>query len=323
MQPRPPVPPASPSGNLQSPEEPVIESAPLARWIAERLCRSDPATGQSCSWYHGFWQTLRAMDLVTTPAHHAEFFDHAFAMARTHGGPLDVLISGAIDYSMLTHVLRACARHGATPAVTVVDICDTPLFLNRWYARRVGARVRTVSSDILGFHDAAAYDVVCTHSFLGQFSPDARRALMATWHAALKPGGLAITVNRVRHDSGPARTGFSPDQAGALREAVLRKSESLREALELDAESLVRGAEAYAARRRPHPVQSPAEIRDLFENGGFGLEQLSCAPVTGADARVSGPTTPGGALYARIVARRLPDGPSPAASATNARPRPT
>lgn len=286
-------------------DEPIVESAPLARWIAERLCRTDPGTGESCAWYHGFWQYLRALDLVTTPAHHADFLRDAFRIAAGDAPRIRVLISGAIDYSMLAHVLWACRLHGVAAEVTVVDLCDTPLFLNHWYARRAGCRIRSQRSDILEHVAEAAYDVVCTHSLLGQFAPARRRELLAKWRRALRSGGRVITVNRIRPDGGAGPVGFSPQQAAALREAVMRLSGEQRERLEIVPDELVRGAELYAARRRPYPVRSREDLAALFEEGGFSLEHLSCAPVSAAHATaVSGPTIAGGAEYARVVARR-------------------
>lgn len=286
-------------------DEPVVESAPLAHWIAERLCRTDPATGESCAWYHGFWQYLRALDLATTPAHHADFLRDAFQMAAGERSRLRVLISGAIDYSMLAHVLWACGLNGVTPEVTVVDICDTPLFLNHWYARRVGCRIRSFRSDVLDHPAEAAYDVVCTHSLLGQFAPARRHELVARWRQALRPGGRVITVNRIRPAGGTGPVGFSSQQARALREAVMRLSPQQREQLEILPDELVRGAELYAARRRPYPIRSREDLAVLFEEAGFTLEHLSCAPLAAAHATaVSGPTIAGGAEYAHIVARR-------------------
>jgi SAM-dependent methyltransferase len=286
-------------------EEPIVESAPLARWIAERLCRQDSATEAGCSWYHGFWQFLRVLDLVTTPAHHAGFFRDALQTALGGGSRLSVLISGAIDYSMLAHVLWACGLRGAAAEITVVDICDTPLFLNHWYARRTGTGIRTIRSNILGYQSAERYDVVCTHSFLGQFSPPERRELMAKWQQLLKPGGRAITVNRIRPRGSAGQAAFSPEQAQALREAVLRASGRLSQLVQIGAEDLARYAEAYASRRRPHPVNSREEFAALFEQAGFFVDHLSSAPVAAAHGeQLSGPTTPGGAEYAHIVACR-------------------
>jgi SAM-dependent methyltransferase len=188
--------------------------------------------------------------------------------------------------------------------VTVVDICETPLALNRWYAERVGISIATVCSDILDFADSAPFDAICTHSFLGQFPPEERERLIATWRRLLRPRGIAITVNRVRPraDSGPVS--FAPAQASALRDAIISLTASMPATLGLDAAALVRAAEEYARRQRPYPVRSLDEIRGLFEDNGFAIERLSCAPVPGSERHaVRGPTVSAGADYASVIAR--------------------
>lgn len=285
-------------------EEPLLESAPLARRMAPELCRRDPATGDSCAWDHGYWQYLRMLGIATTPQYHADFFLEALNTAAGRDRHVSVLISGAMDYSMLAHVLWACGQHDVSSEITVVDICDTPLFLNHWYAHRVGCHVRTFRSNILEYDAKAAYDVVCTHALLGEFPPSGRRELMAKWRQVLKPGGRAITVNRLRPGSGLNPISFSAQQAQALRETVLRHAGRLQERLEVEPEELARGAESYAMRRRIHPVSSREEIAALFEEAGFAIEHLSCKSIAaGAREPVSGPTIPSGAEYARIIAR--------------------
>ena len=80
---------------------------------------------------------------------------------------------------------------GALPSArtTVVDACETPLQLNLWYAARAGLEIRTQCSGILDYASPAAFDVICTHSFFGQFSRDERPRLVAAWHRLLRPGG--------------------------------------------------------------------------------------------------------------------------------------
>jgi SAM-dependent methyltransferase len=210
-----------------------------------------------------------------------------------------------MDYSMLAHVLAACGEAGATPEVTVVDVCDTPLFLNHWFARRAGLHVQSFRSDVLDFPASGMFDVTCSHALLGQFSPDRRRGLMAKWRQLLKPGGRAITVNRIRPGSGSGPLSLAPEQARALREAVLREARQWHEPLGVDPEALAAGAERNALAERTYPVSSRDEFAGLFEDAGFEIEHLSFEEIAARNpAGVSGPRIPGGAEYGRIVARR-------------------
>ncbi len=289
---------------MNTPEEPLLESAPIAWQAARRLCGENAALGGNCSWYHGFWQTLRVLDLVATPAHHATFLNQAFSRAVAPASRPRVLICGAIDYSTLAHVITACAALDAQPDVTVVEVCETPLFLNTWYADRAGIGIRTFCTDILHFQEPGRYDVICTHSFFGQIPPHLRAALLSRWRELLRPGGKVITVNRIRPESENRQVGFSAGQAQTLRHAILEAPEDLKNRLGITGAELAGCADAYVARRRPHPVRSEEEFRRLFEEGGFIVEQLACAPIAGRGKRLGGPTTLDGSSYAQIVARR-------------------
>jgi len=286
-------------------EEPLLEGAPLARETASRLCRADPVTGESCAPVHGIWLYLRVLGLTAGPEHHAEFFRDALGVVARGNRHPRVLVSGAADFSMTAHVLWACRHHGALPAVTVVDLCETPLFLNRWYGERAGLTVATCASDIMRYAAAAPYDAICTHSFLGRFAVPDRRALIANWARLLKPGGVAITVNRVRPVPGTGRIGFSTEQSGAFRATVVRRAREMRTELDVDPDDLGARAEAYAAQRWLYPIRSHEEIRQLFEGEGLQMETLIRAELPGTkDGAAGGPATLEGASYACIVARK-------------------
>lgn len=285
--------------------DPLEESAPVARRLAARLCRSDPVTGDSCAPTHGLWQYLRRLGLALSPGHHAELFQRAFDGVADPAGPVRVLVSGAVDNAMLAQALAAFGRRGLKVAATVLDLCETPLALNRWYAERVAQPIDTHRGDILEYSPRVAFDAVCTHAFFAMIAPQQRPALVAKWHAILRPGGIAVTVNRVRPDSGAAQVAFGDDEVRAFCDTVRAKARAFGPALGVDPDTLAREAGDYARRQRFHPVRSAQEIGALFERAGFALEHLSVAPIAqGAQAGITGPTVPGSAGYLRIIARR-------------------
>jgi len=286
-------------------DEPLHLSAPLAWRLAPRLCRRDPLTGESCAWNHGFWQMLRLMGMITTPAHHRDFFAQAFAAAATGNPRPRILISGAADYSMLAHVLAGFREAGAAPEITVADLCETPLHLNRWYADRLAVAIETVCCNILEYRSARSCDMICTHSFLGQFAPPQRSELIGTWRQLLRPGGILLTVNRLRPSAADVWIGFSPEQQQAFRNAVLGKAGALRGIVEIAGDEVAKCADAYASRQGAYPIRSREELTELFARGGLAVEHLTSAPVAGIDrGKVTGPTTPGSAEYACVMARR-------------------
>jgi SAM-dependent methyltransferase len=288
--------------------EPLEESAPLARRLAPSLCRRDPATGESCAWTHGFWQYLRLMGLASGPGRHEKFFRGAFDRVEARSGAPRVLISGTADYSMLAHVLGAFRARSIEPEVTVLDLCETPLALSRWYAERVACRIRTWRGDVLAYRESGEFDAVCTHSFLSYFSPESRPDLLARWRELLRPGGRAITVNALRPGPTSERVGLSRAQALALRENVQRWAEANRSTLQFEPLDLVREAEIYAARLGFWRVQSGEEIRGLLERSGFRVDQLTCGPAVlplGPRSEVTGPTSPANTEYVHVLATRV------------------
>ena len=286
--------------------EPLEESAPLGRRLAGQLCRRDPASGDSCAWCHGIWQYLRLMGLAAAPEHHADFYRRALQSTRGAGAAPRVLVSGAADYSMLAHVLAIYRERGIEPTVTVVDECETPLALSRWYAEREAASIECVRCDILDYTASKEFDAICTHSFLVQFSPEQRIRLLQRWRQLLRPGGSVITVTRIRPGAGEGRAGFSPEQAQAFHATVLRKAEAMRERLQIDPAELAREAGIYMSGQRPWPVRSREEILQLFERAGFRVDELSDAPSAAAPELLpNAPAVPGSGERVQIIATRL------------------
>lgn len=227
-------------------------------------------------------------------------------MVTSSAGPPRILISGAADYSILAHVLAAFKERGIAPNVTVVDICETPLALNRWYAERISCKIATQRCDIFEFETANTFDAICTHAFFGQIAPGRRPQLLAAWRRLLRPGGIAISVDRIRPASNGTAIGFTPSQAQAFCATVLREAERRQESLGIDLRDLGRAAELYASTQSLYPVRSREEILELFGQTGFGVDQLICGPNESAIQREdSGPTIPAKADYASVIATRL------------------
>lgn len=288
---------------MQSLDEALEEAALIAHRQAPALCRRDPSSGESCAWHHGLWPSLRALGLVTEPALHGEFLRRGLAALASAGARPRLLLSGAADHALLAQALAALGAGGSE--VTVLDLCETPLMLNRWYAERIGETICTHRSDILDLTAAEPFDAICTHAFLGNFDGQQRVALMAKWRELLQPGGRVITVNRLRPGTEAGRITFDPEQARAYRERVLEAAQSFDGALPMTAAELAAGAEAYAARQFIYPLRSADELRALFEQGGFAIEHLSSAPLAPAARQpVNVPTMPSGDDYAHVIAVR-------------------
>ncbi len=278
-------------------------SAPLAWKLAPQLCRRDPATGENCAWTHGLWQILRILGVVGSIEYRSDYFRRA--LEGVTGNAPSVLLSGAADYATLEFVLDIFRARSVEPKITVVDMCETPLALNRWYAERVRCTIETVRSDIMDFESRNPFDAICTDAFIGRFPLDRRAALVARWHDLLRPGGLAVTYNRLRRNGGSAAVGFSAAQADGFALAVRRAAAPLQAVLGIAPEILEQAARLYAERHVTYPLQSDRELRELFERAGFNIDNLELSHTDGGTAPVaSGPSIRSGAEYAGITASR-------------------
>ena len=268
------------------PEEPLAESAPLARRLAAEHCLKDATGGDVCGWYHGLWQDLRLIGFDASPGDQADFFQEAFALVARNPGRKRILISGAADYGILAHLLLACRRNAIEVDVTVLDLCPTPLHLNTWFADRLGLPITTVCADILEYEPEQTFDVICSHSFLIQFTAERRDLVVAKWRQMLASGGHLVAVNRVRAASGPVF--FTPEAArdfceGAARRLAENPAYSAPERAEV-----LRVAEVFAGRRITHALPA-AELAVLFPRNGLKIAWDTT--IVSADPRL--PNVPG------------------------------
>lgn len=295
-------PSAAAQADLTPDDAELLESALLAHGWAPGLCQHDHAGG-SCAWYHGAWQFLRMLGLMSTSGVHAAHY--AAELARTRRDPSfrKVLVTGSADYSMLK--LIADARDPSDPPLThvVLDRCATPLRICEWYAQRHGLRVETLHQDVLDPLPEGAFDSVYTHAFMGNFDDSDRRRLVEQWARALRPGGRVVTVQRVRDDYPGDIVRFSAAEAEAFVARVAELAPSLLppEAAELDVVAMARG---HARNFWALPVRSADGLRALFEDAGFRLDRFERSAPSGP-AGVTGPSVPNTNGHYLITAERL------------------
>ncbi|MGE0667639.1 MAG: class I SAM-dependent methyltransferase [Sphingomonadales bacterium] len=279
----------------------LLHSALLAHGWAPELCEHG-GEGGGCDWYHGAWQVLRMLGIMSTSGVNAAHF--AAELARIGGDPScrRVLITGSADYAMLK--LIADARTPADPPLTyvVLDRCATPLRICEWYAARHGLTIETLKQDVLDPLPEGVFDAVYTHAFMGNFDDDGRARLVRQWAAALRSGGRVVTVQRVRPGFPADVVRFTEAEASAFVERVAELAPVWLppEAAGLD---VVAMAAEYARNFRALPVRSADGLRSLFEAAGFRLDRFERSAPAGP-AGVSGPSVPNTDGHYLITAER-------------------
>lgn len=280
----------------------LIDCANHAWRIAPKCCATDLHVDGSCAWYHGFWPTLRALALVTTPDDHRAFYRDTLDTLTGSQNPR-VLISGAADFGMLEQVLDAFDRNAAVADITVIDRCPTAVALTKRYAARRDLKLEARAADILAL-TGRPFDIICTHSFMGYFDDQARQHLFARWRDLLRPGGHLVTINRIRPKA-PELVGFTPIQKAQFSEKVQSAVRTNTPSLNASPSEIVNAAALYADKFHIHPVRSAKALRQSLESNGFRIEAMDEHFVAGHAARAgTGPTTPAGARYLHLVARR-------------------
>lgn len=218
-------------------------TAHYARRIAPCLCNSDPARGATCDWYHGFWPTLRLLG-VSTNAKHSPLFEAGFERTAHNGGLKRLLIAGGADNALLVQFLGACRRIGCDPDITFVDRCATPVALNRWTARKLGASLTSAVAPLVDFRAEEPFDVICCHNLLIFVDPAQRADLLSHWSTMLRPGGRLLMISNIRPDPVRDREEHARQRAERLKQRIFESH--IHAAFDLSIDELRLRAERFA-----------------------------------------------------------------------------
>lgn len=283
-------------------QEPLEESAPLAARWAHQHC-------DGCGWYHGFWQHMRLMGMGKTLSGLPYLFQQSVSHWRDQQGA-SVLISGAADYSALAHVVQGLggpvAVRDHAVSLVVLDQCETPLHLNRWYAQHAALEVACHCTDALHFKSDQTFDLILTSSFLGYFTPAQRQQLFAVYARLLKPGGRLVFANRLRPGPQDVAVGFSLAEAQRFMARAQQSNAQLPPSQQWPQDELLAAAQAYTGSFKSYPVNSLAAVAADLSTAGLQVKHHQMTepqlPAFAQKAGLSGPSTAGDSTYVFIEA---------------------
>jgi SAM-dependent methyltransferase len=290
------LPPPGTDQSLPDLEEPMVKTAPLMDLLASAVCSGAYVSREDCSWYHGVWQYLRIFDMVSTPTWHSAFYLDELKRVAEQGREPAFLISGTADYSVLAHVLWALDEAGTTGRIIVLDLCETPLILCRWYARKQHREITTVQADILRPGLRERFDCIVTDAFLTRFDLEARRRVLDAWVSLLRPGGRVVSTVRVGGAGVDGPVLAKPEQVDVFRKRALGQATRWRDFLPLSPEEVAARAQRYAERMTSFPAPSAEQLRRELAQRGLAVERFDLVDVKGEMA----PTT-----YVELTARRV------------------
>lgn len=182
-----------------------------------------------------------------------------------------VLISGASDYGFVELIHGLLRAAGVSAKLCLVDRCETPLQLNRWYAGRAGFDLELHRSDILAFTADQPFDAIFAHCFVDQLAPETWPALVDKWRGLLRPGGRIASLSRVRNAGEAANERAAVAAPVDYAAMISRKNLELPKRLQIPI-ALASEIERQWRQRVPSPVRATTDIVPLFENGGFAID---------------------------------------------------
>lgn len=254
---------------------------------------------ENCDWYHGIWPYLRLLNIGNSSFDEKEFFVENINKVLSVKENLEILISGTADHGMLQAILEYWPKNINYPSITVVDICQTTLEVNKKYGDYLNLDIKTIKSNILEFCEFEKFDLIITHAFLGYFNSNQRKTLIKNWFNSLKNGGKLLTINRIRENMNediPIK--FTDDQTIKLIDQI-KNSTSISKKFEINQNLLMEKAYEYSKNKMTYPISSANSLKELFINNGFAIEFFETYGKTDLNC---GPTTKGNSIRSHVVA---------------------
>lgn len=276
-------------------QEPLMMSADMMSEVSYVLCSHDHMNLESCCWYHSVWQYLRLMNMVSTPSWHHDFYINNLQDSLSKISSPKILISGAADYSSLSYVIRAMELLSKTGHYDVLDLCETPLFACKWYAKRKKIPLDTKQMSIFDLKSCEEYDLICTDAFLTRFTEEQISSILNIWYRALKHNGHVVTTVRIHDDKHPCPDSPSAEDVAAFSNKAYERSKIWGRVINYSPKEIAKKAGVYASKMKSNKIGTRENVLSAFINNGF---DLCCVE----DVEVSGELYP--SRYLRIRARK-------------------
>lgn len=221
----------------------------------------------SCRAYHGIWPYLRLTGRKRGVDADREVLVPLLARMIA-GGARRILLAGSADPGVLSLVLDAGGAHQPL-AITVVDLCATPLATCRSFAARRGFAIQTQQGCLSEMTFDADYDVVVAHSVLSFIAPSLLPAVGEAVGRALVPGGrLVVTTSLSPTKPGLDEGTFCDDVLAKLRARGIGLPTGVGEFRELLT------TYAQGRRHRGSPFASVDELTTFLGARALRIERL-------------------------------------------------
>jgi SAM-dependent methyltransferase len=220
-----------------------------------------------CASYHGTRTARRLIDLsgldsdrpILTPLF------HDLARSRPEAR---WLVAGSADAGLFAMLASAIWPVAPSSRLVIVDRCPTPLELCEEYGSRYFSNFRTLCADLVQFSSFDSFDFIFTHSLLEHMDEVKRLAVLANWHALLRPDGRIIASFKL---NSALATPITACGSGEVVDQMVRELQ-LKGIGDPHTLSLFNNwflAEMVDKPRRRGIFNSPRELIELFTERGF------------------------------------------------------
>ena len=262
-------------------QEPIMQSADMMYEVASLCCTHDHVNGESCQWYHSIWQYLRLLDVVSTPSWHHDFYMKYLFDNVSCGENASALISGAADYSMLSYVLHVAKRKSLKADVTILDLCETPLFACKWYAKKMEQPLTALQINVFDLPEDKHYDMICADAFLTRFSGTQLKNVLSKWYRVLNPRGIVVTTVRIHDEAHVCPSTPTEEAVQRFKTKVLSRVGVWEKYINLTADEIGEKAEFYARKMVSNYLGTKESILATMEGCGFSVEHIEDVEVCG------------------------------------------
>lgn len=187
-----------------------------------------------------------------------------------YGKPgLRVLIAASADAGLCA--LAAGVLAASKPAITIADLCATPLAVCRYFAGMHGFEVNTLQMDVARTPFPGQFDVVLAHNVVSFIPPALHAAFFRNLRDALVSGGTFILGNRVRPRPQDRDDAQAIGKHGRMIEALHAKGIALPE----DEARFRKRLEALDRERyeRPEGTLDLERMETNFAAAGFAIRE--------------------------------------------------
>jgi len=275
------------------------KSAPFMHSLSSFTCKGGRLDEEDCSWYHGAWQYLRALNVVSAPTWHKDFYKGTLGDFLRSRNEANILISGTADYSLLATLLwiSKSIDNSVSIKVFVLDSCLTPLIICRWFSNFTDTNIKTIHQNILAVSSRYSFDLIISDAFITRFEGSAKGRVIKKWYKLLKPAGSIITT--IRKEDCSTKITHSKKEINKFTQKVEKELSNLpTKTFGISDEKTVvtRLARKYVQNMTSHPIESSKQAKELFKEAGFSDLLVDIGTVGGEISKTK---------YVRLKANKL------------------